>query len=501
MKTCPQCGRTYPDAQLACQACGTRLPEGEAAVRETVAHIDFLLGELNRWVMNGWVAPEQARRLWDEYQRRRTELLSPQAHPAVASERPVIDSLPSTAPMEEAPRPERRPSPLAAFLLEQNISYWYLIGALLLLAGVAALVRWAWGSVGHYLVFALMLALTGGLWALGRSRLARDHQITAAALTGIAALLVPLDAVALNAFGLLPFRLSPTTTGLLASGVSLPLYARLAQRQTARSFLVFFIFDAPVFLHFALQAVLPGLLHTRDTAALLAVYGYAYIPLAALYVWGAHRAESEERRRLWLTAAHVTVLVAAGLALLTGGGSAFGHLAVTLLLAGLLYAGAAWLFDETPYAYLSCGLLTLGGLLVLHHARWDVSARWYAYALLCQVFGVAFWTLGRSLAAQDRPKLALSYREGAQAVAGPDGRRPVRDRYSPLRRVRRDGFADGHDADAVRFRGQGAVPDGPGHRADAARALVLPSVEVAHLSRTDDFLMAAGGHPRRLFCA
>lgn len=418
MKTCPHCGRTCPDAQLACQACGARLPDGEAARREALAHINYLLGELPRWVVNGWVAPTQARQLHDEYQRRRILLLYPKGAPQTAEARPPIETLPSPAPTSDGPPEPTRPGPLAAFLEEQNISYAYVVGALLLLAGVAAIVRWTWGSIGRSLVFALMLALTGGLWALGRSRGVQGHRITAAALTAIAALLVPLDIVALNAFRLLPSLLSAQSVGLLTSALCLPLYAWLARTQTPRSFAIFLILDLTALIHFALQAILPDLLHTHDPTRLLAAYGVAYVPLASLYLLAAHRAGPGERRAVWLTAAHVTVLAAALLALLTGGGSAFGNLALTLLLAAGLYGAAAWLLDGPEFASLSAVLLTIGAALVLYRAGYGWAARWYVYALLCQTLGILFWGLARVVRTQERERLAGAYRDAAQFTAG-----------------------------------------------------------------------------------
>ena len=79
MKTCSQCKRSYPDAQLSCAICAIRLPEGEAAALATVAHIDFLLTELPIWVRNGSIQPEQANKLREEYRRRRDALRFPNA--------------------------------------------------------------------------------------------------------------------------------------------------------------------------------------------------------------------------------------------------------------------------------------------------------------------------------------------------------------------------------------------------------------------------------------
>ena len=84
MKICARCGRTYPLGQAMCPACGLALPgmrglAGAANIGQAdpnVGHVEFLLSQLDEWVAQDWVAPEQARRLYDIYQDRRRWLLS-----------------------------------------------------------------------------------------------------------------------------------------------------------------------------------------------------------------------------------------------------------------------------------------------------------------------------------------------------------------------------------------------------------------------------------------
>ena len=91
----------------------------------------------------------------------------------------------------DAPPPRRLPrsppdptAPLAAFREDRSLAYWLMIGALLLLAGVLASVIWAWeSSSGRPLVFTLLVGLTGGLAALARSRVVREERVTATVLT------------------------------------------------------------------------------------------------------------------------------------------------------------------------------------------------------------------------------------------------------------------------------------------------------------------------------
>jgi hypothetical protein len=113
----------------------------------------------------------------------------------------------------------RRIHPMATFLEEQNISYWHLIGAALLLAGLSGLVRYTWDTAGKYLVFLLMIAATAGFYALGRTLTRQNHPATGWALRAVAMVLVPLDLIAINAFVLSSLHLSVNTIGLITAGL------------------------------------------------------------------------------------------------------------------------------------------------------------------------------------------------------------------------------------------------------------------------------------------
>jgi len=427
MKTCARCGRTYPPDQTFCASCGLALPgrrgpAGADGDDPAVSHIEFLLAQLDEWVRQGWVGPEQARRLYDIYQERRRWLLSgpppvPPASGTLSSE--TLSSAPSPVPPPPAAPPPpplvRRPSPPAAFFEESNLSFWQLVGALLLLAGLVGLVRWTWGSVGKYLVFALMLGLTGGLYALARSRFVREQRLTRAALLAVAALLVPLDMAAVNAFRLFGGALRTDQIGLLTSLICLPLYAWLARREPGRWPAVLAAADAAVAVYFGVDMGL-ALAHASEWRGL--VYGLSYALLAGMFLLAA-RQQEEGRRGVWVGTAYGATAAALAFAVWLGGPSILGALASTLLLLGLAYGVAAALYQDRAFAFLSLGAVTAGGALALHWAGLgDWAARWYWYAAWVQAVGFAAWAAGRMGARRGQAALAQACRDGGLALAG-----------------------------------------------------------------------------------
>ena len=320
------------------------LPKGEAADINTVAHINYLLGELPQWVMAGWLDPKQARNLTDKYERRRDEILAGgRVQPAWSpAQSPPVPSgmMPPPLPPINTVQPAPTPAPLAAFREDHSLAYWLLTGALLMMAGVLASVIWAWEyASGRPLVFTLLLGLTGGLAALARSRVVREERITAMVLTALAALLVPLDLFAANAFLLPGGRLTTEGMGCSLRWSALPLYMWLARRRNSRTFLVLSALDGSAALHFLLQAVLPPILHIHSPLRVYGAYGPVYVLLAALYLWASGRDGQADRRAVWLGLMHITAALAVGVALATGALTTWGLAAGTLLLAGALYAG------------------------------------------------------------------------------------------------------------------------------------------------------------------
>ena len=428
MKTCARCGRTYPNDQTVCQQCGLSLPgmrglasgvsAGTKPVNPTVGHIDYLLTQMDEWVRQGWVAPEQARRLWDVYQERRRQI-APEPAPGVnpdAASTPAASPLPPIfvpAPIV-TPKP-RRVSPLAAFFEESNLSLWQLVGALLLLAGLVGLVRWTWDSVGKYLVLALMLGLTGGLFALTRSRFVREQPLTRSVLTAVAALLVPLDVVAVNAFRLLGGALGTPQIGLLTSLLCLPLYGWLARRESGRWPAGVLAANAAAAVYFGLQALLPGSAASEGRGI---AYGLSYAGLALAFLLAGWRMQGD-RRRVWLGTAHVSALSALAFALWLGGPGTVGAASAALLLIGIAYSLAAALYDDRNFVFTAQSALSVGGVLALHRlGGGDWLEHWYVYAVWVQVVGLASWAVGLTLGRQGREALAAACRDGGLLLAG-----------------------------------------------------------------------------------
>lgn len=423
MKTCARCGRTYPPDQTVCTQCGLSLPgprglSGAAAAGPAdprVAQIDFLLSEMDEWVRSGWVAPEQARRLWDVYQDRRTRLApAPAAPPVLPSAPPAVFPQPPPAitPPPAAPLPGRKIA-LAAFLEARNLSLWQLLGAALLLAGLVGLIGWTWGSVGKYLVLALMLGLTGGLPVLARSRFVREEPQTKSALTAVAALLVPLDIIAVNAFRLLGGALGTDGIGLAASLACLPLYAGVARREPGRWPAGLLSAAVGAALYFALRVGLP---HPMPPETRGLVYGLSFTALTLGFFLAAWRA-GDTRREVWRGAAQVASLSALALALWLGGPGTLGPAAVPLLLLGIVYTVAAALLNDRSSVFLSQAALTLGGILALR--RLDNSGsgdHWVWYTAWGQAVGLGSHAAGLRLRSE-RAALKAACADGGLALA------------------------------------------------------------------------------------
>ena len=437
MKTCARCGRTYPPDQNLCSQCGLSLPglRGLAGAVPALAplpqagpadprveQIDFVLGQFDEWVRSGWVAPEQARHLWDIYQDRRRRLLlasSAFSTPITPVAAPIPMIIP--APLSEirptiVPIPvPRRKLAMAAFLEERNLSFWQFLGALLLLAGLVGLIGWTWGTVGKSLVMALMLALTGGLTALAQSRFVRGEPLTRSVLSAIAALLVPLDCVAVNAFRVFGGALGSSEIGLVASLACLPLYGWLMRRESGRwpAGLLGAAFGAALFFGLQIVTQKTALLETRGLE-----YGISFACSAAGFLFTAWRTESV-RREVWLGAAHVSALAGLALALWLGGSAITGSVAAPLFLLGVAYAVAATLFESRAYVFAAQSALTLGGVFAVRHFdRSGGLGDWAVCAVWTQAVGFGSLAASRQLGKTGRTTLLSACTEGSLALAG-----------------------------------------------------------------------------------
>nr|MDQ2999057.1 hypothetical protein [Chloroflexota bacterium] len=141
----------------------------------------------------------------------------PAAAPAVAASTPV-------APRE--PWGDRMGHALLSLRTRQTLLY---LGAFLLVVSALVLVVFNWASFPPILQFALLAGVCGGLWA-GGTWLARQSGLerAGAGLQAVGAVLVPVVAFSLSRPGLLD--LEPRGAWLLASALSLPIYALAAWR-------------------------------------------------------------------------------------------------------------------------------------------------------------------------------------------------------------------------------------------------------------------------------
>ena len=137
--------------------------------------------------------------------------------PAVAADAPA-------APRE--PWDERMGRALLSLRTRQTLLF---LGAFLLVVSALVLVVFNWASFPPILQFALLAGVCGGLWA-GGTWLARQSGLerAGAGLQAVGAVLVPVVAFSLSRPGLLD--LEPRGAWLLASALSLPIYALAAWR-------------------------------------------------------------------------------------------------------------------------------------------------------------------------------------------------------------------------------------------------------------------------------
>src|SRR5260221_2265190 len=73
MASCPKCFRSVPDGSLNCPGCLSRVVEIPPVVE--IRHIDYLLGELAVWPSRRLVSTEIAHHIYEEYIKRRGDLL------------------------------------------------------------------------------------------------------------------------------------------------------------------------------------------------------------------------------------------------------------------------------------------------------------------------------------------------------------------------------------------------------------------------------------------
>lgn len=370
MWRCERCGMMQ-SSSAKCGGCQQNAMEHISSGPQNQGHLNFLLNELSNWERWHWIDPETARRFRDYYRPLWEDANALAPMPSYVPRPRVV--LAVVEPDTQAPPSPPRQQQVAAFLEERNISYWHAVGGALLLAGLAGLVRYTWSGAGRYLVFALLLALTVGVFTLAASRGLKEFRIGRVVLTLVGALLAPLDLIAANAFGLIGTHLTGIQIGLLTSAAMLPLYGALTRRDAGRTLAAFFALDCGVTLFFALQW-LPGALHIRSLSHL---YGAAYALLSLVFFHLASRCATGSRRYVWSVAAHISTLF--GLIALVGSGDArLVDYAVNLGACGLVYfAAAIALNDGVLIAPAALAFLLAAECMVLRANA--LSTHWFAY--------------------------------------------------------------------------------------------------------------------------
>ncbi|HEY3330886.1 MAG TPA: hypothetical protein VGK19_12735 [Capsulimonadaceae bacterium] len=393
MKTCLVCGRAAAANLAVCIHCGSRLPEGKVmSPDEEAANISYLVDQLDSWVASRWISEQQAHTLRTEYARRRTTLLF-----GNAADQPAPAPAPLAGPGKRSPYdvdlqrddPQHvttdvtRPRGLAGALMEDaNLSYWHIIGAVLVLVGLGSIVAYTY-STGHKAALVALLLTSTALFACAPMlRVIRENMLTATALRCVAALLVPLDMVAILADGFFGWTLSTAMIGLAASVAELAIAVALTMSFPARAFAALTSISVVASLHFTLQSLLPGLMHTHDSTRLISAYGIAFGLLAMTFDAAAVRMKADDSRTPVIRLAGIVVMVGSVVASLATIDEPFVlNLPLTLLIAALLTVRVA-LRDNLPQFAFIGGALALGTILAaLDRGGISLARAWYAYAM------------------------------------------------------------------------------------------------------------------------
>ena len=391
MLRCEACGAWQPDNCYRCETCA-KGPVRDVPVQVVYGDkVNFVLDEVSHWIRWGWIGHDAGERIRAHYRplwEKAHAIPTPAVPPPMRRSRPASDAPPPmrrSHPASDAPTVAESvaapgPSPVSAFLEERNITYWHGVGGLLLLAGLTGLVRYTWSGAGRYLVFALLLVLTIGLHALAQSRPLRDFKIGRAVLGSVAALLLPLDIVAANAFHLFGWCAGANGIGAIASTASLAVYALLARREPGRTYAVFFSAAAIAAVHFLLQAAAAREL---SQAVLYALYGYAYAALCACMFCLASLTKDGPRREVFVYAGHTAVVVGL-LASGSRGGNPELNLGGTLLAVASIYFGGAVAMDRRAFATISAIAMIAGSWILLLSIP-PRDAGWIAYSAAAQM--------------------------------------------------------------------------------------------------------------------
>jgi len=255
------------------------------------------------------------------------------------------------------------------------------------------LVVFNWASFPPILQFALLAGVCGGLWA-GGTWLARQSGLerAGAGLQAVGAVLVPVVAFSLSRPGLLD--LEPRGAWLLASALSLPIYALAAWRIRHPLFAVAGCVSGAS----AVLAALSGVDNQWLPFALVMTL-LSYLLLAR---WLERVAPELAVGPYWVAHAGLPAALLFAALLWTNGDMAAGALAATAWAATAFYLLAAWL-DRRPIWAWAAALLAPVALFASLGPTEALAYEWLSLALLVLLAG--YLLLARRLRPVD-PKLA-----------------------------------------------------------------------------------------------
>src|SRR5262245_38571367 len=328
---------------------------------------------LDGWVTQGRMPREIAAQVLGLLREDRSQLVQPA--PALVSQSAMAAAAPIAAASPAADVPPAIPQrPLGERLWERLLALrtrqtLLFLGAFLLVVSALILVVFNWASFPPILQFALLAAVCGGLWGGGYWLSAR-WGLTGAGigLRAIGAALTPVVAFSLSRPGLLD--LTPRGGWLLASLLSLPIYALAAWRLRHVSYVVAGCLAAASAVLAALSFADPRWL----PAALVLVLA-GYLPLARLL----RRAAPElAAGPIWVAYGGVPIALLWAMLWLASHQIGYGSLAATLIAAAGFAVLAAWLERQPLWGWAAAALTPLGLLATL--AAWSAGPVWWALA-------------------------------------------------------------------------------------------------------------------------
>jgi hypothetical protein len=287
----------------------------------------------------------------------------------------IIPAGAASAPVAlREPWGERMGRALLSLRTRQTLLY---LGAFLLVVSALVLVVFNWASFPPIFQFALLAGVCGGLWA-GGTWLAHQSGLerAGAGLQAVGAVLVPVVAFSLSRPGLLD--LEPRGAWLLASALSLPIYALAAWRIRHPLFAVAGCLSGAS----AVLAALSGV-ETQWLPLALVVVLLGYLLLAR---WLERAAPELAAGPFWVAHAGLPAALLFAALLWTNGAIGAGALAATAWAATAFYVLAAWLERRPAWAW-AAALLAAVALFTSLGPTETLTYEWLPLALLVLLAG------------------------------------------------------------------------------------------------------------------